>query len=61
MQRTNNYKIQDLVDTSKKIKIVNFYDNSVLFFGYYKDIPERYLKWTYRIFCPHKDYYEFTV
>lgn len=62
MQRLTKYRIQDLEDKSKKIKIISFYNNQVEFFGYYKDLPERFLtRYEYFAFIPRSDYYEFTT
>lgn len=61
MQRTNCYRISELKDKTKKIRIINFYDNSLMFFGDYKDVPASLMRTTYRIFCPKKDCFEFML
>ena len=62
MQIITKYRIQDLQDKSKKIRIVSFYNNRVEFFGYYEDLPERFLtRYEYFAFVPYRDYYEFTT
>ena len=63
MQKFNTYKIENLSDESKKmkIKIVNFYNNSVVFEGKYDDIPKFYLSMPMRLFVPYKDVLEFTI
>lgn len=61
MQRKNEYRITDLIDTSKKIKIISFYDNSVWWEGKYEDVPKSLLRLSYRMFTPRKNCYEFTI
>lgn len=61
MQKTERFFIKDLVDKTKNIKIVNLYNNEVIYFGSFEDIPEMFLEGTARIFAPYKDYYEFIV
>ena len=61
MQKIERFFIKDLVDKTKNIKIDNFYNNEVVFFGSFEDIPEIFLERTARIFTPYKDYYEFIV
>lgn len=61
MERVQHYRISDLKDTTKKIRIISFYDNSLIFYGDYKDVPPLFMRWSYTIFCPKKDCFEFMV
>lgn len=61
MQRTEKFFINQLKDKSKDIKIINFFDNSVVYFGDYKNVPEFYKSYPMRIFTPYKNYYEFMI
>ena len=60
MQTFKKYKINDLVDKSKKIKIINFYDNSIMFEGYYNNIPKIFFRWDYIVDIKN-NYYIFTL
>ena len=59
MQREKSYKISELQDKSKRIVIICFYDDSILFDGKFDDIPNFYKNATMRIFTPYSDRYEF--
>lgn len=59
MQNIKGYIISELVDKSKEIVIMNFYDNSLLFRGKYEDVPSIFLDVNMRIFTPYDSYYEF--
>ena len=59
MQREKSYVINDLQDKSKRIVVICFYDNSVLFDGKFEDCPNFYKNANMRLFTPYKDRYEF--
>lgn len=61
MERVQRYRISDLKDTTKKIRIISFYDKSLIFYGDYKDVAHLFMRWSYTIFCPKKDCFEFMV
>ena len=57
----NKYLIQDLLPTDKVIKIINFYDNRVIFFGKQKDIPEFWKDSRVRIFTDFPTHFEIFI
>lgn len=59
MQNNKGYVISELVDKSKEIVIMSFYNNSLLFKGKYEDVPSLYLDVNMRMFTPYDSYYEF--
>lgn len=61
MQNINKYNLRELVDKSKRIVIVNNYNNSVLFDGKYEDIPAYLLDSDMKIFTPYEDRFEFII
>ena len=61
MQNLKKYKICELEDKSKRIMIINFYDNSILFYGDYEEVPRIFVNMEMRIFTPCEDHYEFFV
>ncbi len=61
MQKQEKFFINQLKDTSKQIKIVNFYNNSVVYFGKFACVPSFWKAFPMRNFTPYKNYYEFTI
>lgn len=59
MQNFHSYKLSDILDKSKKFKIINFYSGKVMYEGSYEDMPDYLRDATYRIFTPYPDYFEF--
>jgi hypothetical protein len=61
MERTKTYYIKELKDKTKKIKIICFYDDSILYYGNFDKIPKIFIDCPCKIFTPYKDYYEFII
>lgn len=61
MQNLRTYMIKDLIDKSKRIVIVNYYNRSIIYDGSYEDCPKFWLNTSMRIFTPYEDRYEFMV
>lgn len=61
MQNFNLYKVSDILDKSKKFKIINLYNDKVIYEGSYEDMPYYLRDATYRIFTPYPDYFEFII
>ena len=61
MQNLKKYKICELEDKSKRIMIINFYDNSIIYHGSYEEVPRIFVDMEMRIFTPYEDHYEFYV
>lgn len=61
MQKQETFFINQLKDTSKNIKIINFFNNSVVYFGNFEGVPTFWKSHPMRLFTPYKNYYEFTI
>ena len=58
---SHNYLVKDLKPIDKNIKIINFYDNGIVFFGVQKDIPKMWLTSRVLVFTDYPTHIEIMV
>lgn len=61
MTNAKHYQIKDLIDKSKKIQVVLFYDESTLWEGFYEKMPEWLKGFTVKMFNPYETYSQIYV